>query len=182
MYKVYSYSPITKSETAILKPWIDSKKSNLYNSYKTLHSGLDIQAHDVYGFQSGVVTHIGKDEDNYYTVTVQYSSNVSLRYGHMLNVYVKSGEILFVGSYIGISYKYVHFEYVTISKGNSQWPVRIGSITYYKQNPEPLISGDTVLNANDWSQIYNAKYYTDESYPLSGAMQDEFFNNRDGED
>ena len=131
MYKEYSYSPITKSSVKILVPWISNRQSKLYSTYKTLHTGLDIQTHDVYGFQSGVVTQIGKDEDGHSVVTVQYSGHVSLRYGHLMGVYVKSGETLFVGSFIGVAYKYVHFEYVTTE--SSIWPVHIGTITYYKQ-------------------------------------------------
>lgn len=179
MYKEYSYSPITKSSVKILVPWISNRQSKLYSTYKTLHTGLDIQTHDVYGFQSGVVTQIGKDEDGHSVVTVQYSGHVSLRYGHLMDVYVKSGETLFVGSFIGVAYKYLHFEYVTTE--SSIWPVRIGTITYYKHDPEPLLSGDIILNANDWSHVHQVNYYYDAAYPLTGAMADEFSNNRNGD-
>lgn len=113
--------------------------SNIVSNYKQTVStttGINIYGDGVYAYASGVVLAVGKDEA-YYTVTVQYDTYSCLRYGHLDNVDVSAGDIIQSGFRIGQAHKFVHFEYVT--KSSSIWPVRVGTETYYKQDPAKMI-------------------------------------------
>ncbi|MCM1226429.1 MAG: M23 family metallopeptidase [Clostridium sp.] len=133
------FSGITDSDKGIRLPWIDDKKDSLYkeNGY---HTGIDIYADNVYSFASGVVISVGKT-DKFYAVTVQYDSNIALRYLNLMTVSVSAGQAVQAGFNIGAADKYVHFEYVTKSKDNSMWSVRIGTETYYKHDPMKITGG-----------------------------------------
>ena len=87
---------------------------------------------------SGKVLFIGKS-DIYYIVTIQSNSSECVRYGHLRSVNVKVNDIVTEGSLIGQTDKFVLFEYCTVAKGTSKFPVRIYTKTYYKQDPMPLL-------------------------------------------
>lgn len=153
---IYKHLPnleITQSDADIIVPFIDNKKHPWYQTYGGFHTGVDITCESVYAYRSGVVTQIGTSFDNRYSVVVQYTAKVSLRYDNLSSVFVTEGKVIRQGQYIGIAKQFVHFEYLTSEKGNSKWPVRVGKLTYFKQNPEQLFDGTVILNANDWSQI-----------------------------
>lgn len=133
------FHQITFSDREIKLPWIGSKKHELYKEFG-FHTGIDLYADGVYSFCYGVVTNVGTDGDHY-AVTVQYNAFASLRYLHLKSVSVKAGEIIQQGFNLGTADKYVHFEYVTKDKGDSIWPVRIGTETYYKHDPLDMIGG-----------------------------------------
>lgn len=134
-----AFYQINLSNREIRLPWIGNNKHELYKEYG-FHSGIDLYADIVYSLSSGVVTNVGSD-DKYYAVTVQYNAFASLRYLHLESIFVKSGQIVQQGFSIGIADKYVHFEYVTKEKRDSNWPVRIGTETYYKHDPLDMIGG-----------------------------------------
>ena len=153
IYKHLSDLEITQSDTDIIVPFIDNKKHTWYQKYGGFHTGVDITGESIYAYRSGVVTQIGTSFDNLYSVVIQYTAKVSLRYANLSSVLVTEGDVIRQGQYIGIAKQFVHFEYLTSEKGNSKWPVRVGKLTNFKQNPEQLFDGTVVLNANDWSQI-----------------------------
>lgn len=122
---------VTYKNTPILKDWSTNPKS--------VHTGIDLSADNVYSYASGVVLSVGQ-ENNHYCVTVQYDVFNLLRYNHLKSVSVGAGDILSVGAFIGVANKYVHFEYATKDKGVSKWTVRVGSQTYWKQDPKELLA------------------------------------------
>lgn len=173
VYKKLSYSPITQSATNIVAPYIDNEKHDWYKKYGGYHTGVDIEGLEIYSYQSGVVTQIGTMDNDLHSIVIQYTASTSLRYANMSSLCVHQGDIIRQGQIIGVAKKFVHFEYLTKDKGTSKWPVRVGSITYFKQNPELLIDGAVKLNANDWSKIQIADT-TSIPYALRESQESEF--------
>ena len=134
---------IGEADSIVQLPFISSDKHPLYKKHG-YHTGIDLTASDVHSYASGVVISIGRSED-IYAVTVQYDSRISLRYLHLKSVCVYIGDILYPNMKIGTADQYVHFEYVSVSKDNSIWPVRIGTMTYYKQDPELVLNGSVKI-------------------------------------
>ena len=130
---------INLSDREVRLPWIGSDKHKLYKEHG-FHTGIDLYAYGVYSLCNGVVTSVGND-GKHYAVTVQYNAFASLRYLHLKEPSVDAGQIVQQGFSIGTADKYVHFEYVTREKGDSNWPVRIGTETYYKHDPLDMIGG-----------------------------------------
>ena len=145
VYKKLPYSLLTKSATNMLAPYIDNENHSWFKQYGGYHTGVDIEGLEIYSYQSGVVTQIGNMDNNLYAIVVQYTASTSLRYANMSSLFVKQGDVISQGQLIGIAKKFVHFEYLTRDKGTSEWSVRVGSITYFKQNPE-LIIGEIINN------------------------------------
>lgn len=143
--------------------------------------GLDIQGTTVHSCSDGVVTYIGTDIDSRYTVCVQYSTDKTFKYSNLKTISVSVGMCIVSGSLIGYTDKYVHFEYLTSVRGASLWPVRIGSLTHYKQNPTPVLTGEIRLNANNWSAIKSVTVHYDTDYDLTAPMVDEFMSDNRGE-
>lgn len=141
------FSKMVDSDKGIKLPWIDSENDSLFKEYG-YHTGIDLYANNVYSFSSGVVISIGND-GKYYAVTVQYNAFISLRYLHLTSVSVGAGQSIQQGFKIGNADKYVHFEYVTKKQGDSLWSVRIGTETYYKQNPLHLEFVDKTDEVSD---------------------------------
>lgn len=172
-YSTLNYSILTKSKAIILVPYIDNNKNEWYKYYKGYHSGLDITADtsskqdmNAYSFSSGVVIQVGEDEDGTYSVTIQYDVVNSLRYMHIKKVNVSEGDIISIGDEVGTYNRYFHFEYVSTNKGDSIWYVRVGTITYYKHNPELVLNGeilldngieDIVLYENEFEAVLNGE-------------------------
>lgn len=133
---IFRFDNIVSEYCGIRRPWIGSTNDPLYSKcgYNT---GIDIFGKSVYAFASGVVLAVGKDPDGYYAVSVQYDVYSCLRYTHLDSVSVTDGDSIQQGFYIGDAHKYLHFEYA--NKNTSMWPVRIGTETYYKQNPDTVV-------------------------------------------
>lgn len=132
---IFRFDNIVSNYCGIRRPWIGSTDDPLYTQYK-FNTGIDIFGEDVYAYASGVVVAVGKDADNLYAVSVQYSVNSILRYCHLKYSAVSVGDVVQQGFFIGEAHKYVHFEYA--NNITSMWPVRIGTETYYKQNPDTI--------------------------------------------
>lgn len=167
------------ADCSVQLPFIGSTKHTLYKKHG-YHTGMDIKSSDVFSFASGVVIAIGKDNGSY-AVTVQYDCKISLRYMHLKAICISLGAVLYRGDKIGTADKHVHFEYITTDKEESIWPVRIGTMTYYKHNPELILSGSVRLNANDWSEVTIAPDGYEE-VPLTESMKLEFDCDSRGED
>lgn len=125
----------------VRRPWIEDKSDPLFKQYG-YNTGIDIYCYSVYSYANGVVLAVGQDTDGYYSVTVQYDANSCLRYTHLLSHDVQAGDIVQAGFVIGAVHKYFRFEYVTKDKGTSLWPVRVGTETYYKQDPVKMFGVD----------------------------------------
>ena len=121
----------------VRRPWIGDTSNPLYKQYK-FNTGIDVCGTNVYSYSNGVVLAVGKDKGKY-AVTVQYDVFSVLRYTNLKDVSVRAGDMIQVGYKIGAAHNYVHFEYAT--KDQSNWPVRVGTETYYKQNPIRMLGG-----------------------------------------
>lgn len=181
VYKKLSNSPLTKSDTNILVPYIDSQSHSWYKKYGGYHTGVDVEGSEIYAYQSGVVIQIGDLDDGLKAVVIQYTANISLRYANMSSLLIKMGDVIKPGELIGIAKKFVHFEYLSKTKENSMWPVRVGTMTYFKHDPELIFDDVVKLNANDWSQIKIADT-TSRPYVLRDSQYSEFDTDGSGGD
>jgi len=145
---------ITKSDSQILKPWIDNKESDDFEYYNELHSGIDLATNLVYTMSSGVVLQVGKSKTGKYAVTIQYDVSTSLRYMNLTSVNMSEGDIVKLGDIVGRCREFVHFEYISINKENSIWPVHIGTMTYYKHDPSDIAKGNVKLDGDEEKVIY----------------------------
>lgn len=125
------YYPLTYSEYSVLHSWTPVGSQ--------IYTGTDITADNVYSYASGVVLAAGKEDLLHYCVTVQYDVFNILRYCNLKTLNVGAGDTVQNGSLIGSADKFLRFEYATKEQGSSKWPVRIGTQTYWKQDPERLI-------------------------------------------
>ena len=128
---------IVSDYKGVRRPWIGSDKDPLYKQYR-YNTGIDIYCDKVYSYANGTIVAVGSNGRTK-SVTVQYDVFSCLRYENLSEVSVSAGDIVQAGFYIGKAHSYLHFEYITKGKDSSLWPVRIGSETYYKQNPISLL-------------------------------------------
>ena len=138
-------TPVTKSLLKIRRPYIDSTKDRNYIRYRFDHPGIDIYGKDIYAICSCVCTFTGYNEDDGYVIIVQYDRERSFRYCNLTDIYVRSGQLIEVGTLIGRCKEYVHFEF--LSRDESRWPVRIGQQIHYKNDPYLYVSNQyTFIN------------------------------------
>lgn len=181
-YKQLINSPITKSTTSILFPWIVNKQSMWYARYGGYHSGIDIKANSVYSYSDGVVMQIGTDGKTF-EVSIQYDVNNIIRYMNLKNVSVSYGQNIVAGDLIGIAKDFVHFEHCTLDKTNElplnmEWAIRLESVQYYKHDPEPLINGLITLPTKvqtDTNQVLWEVAEGDPDLALGDLGGDEFY-------
>ena len=121
---------ISYKDIPLLRDWSTDPKS--------VYTGVAIPANTVYSYADGVVLAVGYVAP-YYCVTVQYDVFNLLRYDHLSSVDVGAGEIVQVGTAIGIADHFVQFEYATKAQNSSKWSVRVGTQTYWKQDPKELL-------------------------------------------
>lgn len=124
------YSAITLTKYNILHEW------SVYGN--PIYTGVDITADSVYSYSSGIVLAIGKDSTNTYCITVQYDVFNVFRYGHLKSVSIGAGAVIQEGTLLGKADRFVRFEYATKEQNSSKWPVRVGTETYWKQNPSSI--------------------------------------------
>lgn len=132
-------SSIVSSYGGVRRPWIGDTKNPLYKQYR-YNTGIDLYGEQVYSYANGVVIAVGSSGRTK-SVTVQYDIFSCLRYENLSSISVSEGDIVQAGFNIGKAHGYLHFEYITKFKDTSIWPVRIGTETYYKQNPVGLLGG-----------------------------------------
>lgn len=174
IYEKLSYSDITKSPADIITPYISNEQDSWYKTYGGYHTGVDISANEVYSYAPGVITQIGKDRNGLYTIVIQYSADISFRYTHLKSVYITEGQAINKGEFVGVAKEFVHFEYLTREQEGSMWVVRVGKLSWYKHNPELVLNGGVLLNANDWSLVEYMSTHYDIDCTLSENMEDEF--------
>ena len=163
---------ITNGESAeIIRGYID--KGEQY------HTGIDITANEVYSICQGIVIDVGKNSDGY-AVTVQNNQNECVRYMHLKKSDVKVDEYIYIGTFIGLADKFVHFEYITDSQSKPVWPVRINKLTYYKKDPTEVLTGIKKLSMSAYineSEAYQSTFTADEwsEFSNGGSPDEEFY-------
>ena len=128
-----NYYSLTFAEYSVLHSWTPVGSR--------IYTGTDITADSVYSYASGTVLTVSKEDLLHYCVTIQYDVFNILRYNNLKTVAVGAGETVQNGSLIGTADRFLRFEYATKEQGSSKWPVRVGTQTYWKQDPERLILG-----------------------------------------
>ena len=126
-----NYCSLTFAEYSVLHSWTPVGSR--------IYTGTDITADNVYSYASGTVLTVSKEDLLHYCVTIQYDVFNILRYNNLKTVAVGAGETVQNGSLIGTADRFLRFEYATKEQGSSKWPVRVGTQTYWKQDPERLI-------------------------------------------
>lgn len=179
IYKKLEYCPVTRTQSNIIYPYIDSEDNSWYSVYGGLHSGVDIDAESIHSICQGVVIFVGNDSEDNVSITIQYDASQCIRYCHLSKSYVSSGDLIENGQLIGEADKFVRFEYCNKTKDNSIWSVRISNLTFYKHNPESYADGSIELS-NDGVTIVT-EITSDMEFPemiFTEAMSEEFTGNR----
>ena len=144
------YYPLTFAEYDVLHSWTPTDPE--------IYTGTDITADQVFSYASGTVVAVGKEDLLHYCVSVQYDVFNILRYSNLKSVSVGAGDTIQNSALIGTADKFLRFEYATKQQGSSKWPVRIGTQTYWKQDPallsdiKPVSQGivqQTILTGSD---------------------------------
>ena len=136
MLSILLNKPIKNNEEHILRYYNDS-----VFPYVT---GLEVKAHEVYSVCPGKVISVGYTVDSLYSVTVLVNRKQAVRYTNLLITNVEIGDEIKFRTRVGVADKFVRFEYCT-STHVSKWPVRIKSLTFYKNDPVGLLKGDVKL-------------------------------------
>lgn len=152
-------------------------------SRNAIHTGVDIELTQVCSVCRGVVIDIGQDlYESGYSIIIQYDVNQCVRYGHIKQVSVVVGQVIETHQVIGIANKFVHFEYLhTQVPSNDMFPVRVGTVTYYKYNPTGLVvNADVLLPDTNRTEIDIVQNWTAIPKPtLSDNMYSELYGGRD---
>lgn len=125
-----SYSMLSFDPIEIITPW------------SSKHLGVDVKTDDVCTMCNGVVVSVLKDGDGLFGVTIQYDGEHLFRYMHLKDINVELNDALQMRYRIGHAHKYVHVELLSRSTGDKHFPVRIGSNTFYKQDPTKYIKNE----------------------------------------
>lgn len=148
------YTPITKTKLKILKGYHlgDVNEARVSDDP---HLGIDIEGSQCFSLFSGTILDIGQDSAGCYIVSVRFNDNKLVRYGHLISVTANTGDYISQGSCIGsASNNYIHIEYCTQSnEAPLAYPVYIYSSTYYKQDPEPILSGDLLNDSTKFTEV-----------------------------
>ena len=142
MNDIINNCPITKKNSKLLKRWIADSKSVEYTQNGGYHTGVDIEASEVYSICAGVCTYVGKSLEERNVVVIQYDHNTSFRYCNLDKIYIRKGQIINTDEYIGSAHKFVHFE--VLNPENSTWCVRVGNRQYYKHDPIKYLTDSNI--------------------------------------
>lgn len=137
VYTTIKHSLLTRSTTTVVsKPYVDSVKSAWYDACKGFHTGVSIQAKQLYTALQGTI--IGINREKHITVTIQYDANHVMSYGNLITTELKLNQAVSQGVYIGDVDREALVEYWVRSR-RSNFAVRFGTETYYKIDPLPLL-------------------------------------------
>lgn len=138
VYATLKNSTLTlKRSSDVIKPWVGSATSSWYKACGGFHTGVDVVCSTVYTCIPGTVMQINNDQT--YSVLVQYDANHMMYYCNLTSVDVTPGQMLGAGVELGVANKYVHVEYWTRIK-ETEFIARFGTQTYYKQDPLEFLS------------------------------------------
>lgn len=158
-----------------LTGFADSKILSEWSTKYPYCTGTLVKCSDVYNVSYGKVLFIGKMGSTY-TVLVQCNSGECLRYSNLKSVNVSSNTIILENTLIGQADESVLFEYCTAWKGESTWPVRVGNVCFYKQNPSEILSGAYEIEPKYQTKI--VRYNDVKKVTLTSKQAEEFADNR----
>lgn len=110
-----------------------------------------ILCENVYNIAYGQIVYIGVTNGRA-VVNVKCNPSEVVRYGNLKELNCDRNYYADIGAQIGQADDYVEFEYCTLWRGNSNYPVRINNTTYYKQDPTDILEGRYTLR-RDGEQI-----------------------------
>lgn len=107
-------------------------------SFTAVISGVD----EVYCLFPGTVEFIGSYKNDG-TVTLLVTNHEIIRYLHLDDIPVIRNSLIETGAFLGKvpKRKNLEIEYCTQWRGESKYPIRLNTRTYYKQNPMDLLNG-----------------------------------------
>lgn len=164
---------------------ITHKDSEIVRSYDVYagsgvyHVGVDIKADDVFTPCQCVVIYDGLVEKRP-SITIQYSTNICLRFTHLKKSSVISGEVLEKDAKIGEADEFVHFEYLTSEQTYPNFRVFFNaqhdSYFMYKHNPylvleqnirfeEKLLTNAQSITSEDYESRMRAFSELEEKHP-----------------
>lgn len=114
---------------------------------------------NVYNVAHGQIVYIGAQNSRAF-VNIKCNPSEVLRYGNLKELNCQNNYYADIGAQLGVADGYVIFEYCTLWKGQSNFPVRINNWTYYKQDPTDILEGRYTVRRD-------------------GAQEVGFVNNRD---
>ena len=128
------FTSVTRTLSPVLKTWSDNQAQGYF-------TGVMLYACEVFSICDGVIVQIEKSHSNRSVVTVQYSSNLYVRYLNISSDSLTSteGKTIEEGQLIGEAYNNKLIFEVCSTSGNKLWPVRIGKYTFYKTDPMPYL-------------------------------------------
>lgn len=167
---------------------ITNKNSKISSNYgikdKNLHTGVDIEyTGSVLSICEGVVLFVGQSFNmKGITVVIQYSTTQCVRYSNLSECFVSSGSTVQRAVVIGECEGSIHFEYLTTSASEVPECVRIGSVTYYRHDPQCIIDGSVLLSDSGIDKLTIVTESTElPDVEMTPAMEDEFGGNNRGE-
>ena len=159
---VYTDCLITHQDSKVLKNYI-------LDESQEFHTGIDLEADMVYTPCFGVVIQSCLVDDHQ-SVIVQYSGNISVRFTHLQDSYVRVGELVEFDQLIGKADKYVHFEYLTSEETEPGFRVYVAQgLALFKHDPRLILDKNIIFDH------YVAKLQNVEVF---GETYDELSNNR----
>lgn len=175
-YGLLKSKRLTRENSKIVRPYCVDTDSEMFRQYKYLNPGINVSCTNVYSFCCGVVVKVGTEDSVYQDVSVQYNSTTLVRYKHLKSVAVEEGQPILPDVLIGVADKFVHFEYCTTQKISSVFAVRVDKITYYKQDPTPIVNSDTTLPMSVYALVENGNDTPDIDFKFSSKTQEEEFS------
>lgn len=150
----------------IQKVWNDSKIPYT--------SGIILSAKECYSICPGKVVSVKKDEYTW-AVSVLVNDNQVVRYVGLSQVYANENDYVYISDMIGIAKNNFRFEYCTREEG--RWPVRISGVTFYKHNPEEIVTDKLVVNTSVDDSDWDEKMITSQS-DIPESAEDMLSGNR----
>lgn len=157
-------------DAELLKPCVMSKDDPEFKKTGKFHTGVDIEAENVFTVYRGRVVYIG-NEDSGRTVVVQTGSSFCVCYKRMKYVTLNLNDLVEKWALVGVADKYVHVEVYT--KDVTIFPVRIGTDEWYKINANAILDGSLQPLAN---YAYEQNYDSG----LDEALTEDVWNNMIG--
>ena len=128
---------ITHQDSEVLKQCVMSQRDPLYKIYNEYHTGVDLSASNVFSLYDGTIVSIGSTSQGH-SVIIQTGVSLCICYKYLqVPKELMEGDTVSAGQQLGTVDKYVHVELLTKTKSN--WPVRIGRDTWYKNDITSLI-------------------------------------------
>lgn len=172
MSRIITNCAVTLQDSKVIKPCVMNRSDPEFAKLKQFHTGLDIEAFHVVAPYKCRIAYIG-DESSGRTVVMQTGSSFCICYKHLESVSCSLNDILDPMYFVGNANQYVHVE--VYKHTNSDFPVRIGSETWYKHDANLLINGALEVAA---MQAYKPTY-TDVDATIT-ELTDSIFRNNAG--